>query len=171
MKKIITIVALLLLVHNVFSQAPQKMSYQAVIRNASNVLVSNTTVGMRISILQGSVFGSTVYVETQTKTTNANGLVSLEIGNGTVINGIFANINWGVGPYFIKTETDPSGGVNYSITGTTELMSVPYALFAANSTAGPTGPQGAQGIQGPKGHFKMELILVTCIIGMVLLGF
>ena len=157
MKKIITLVALLLFVHNVFSQAPQKMSYQAVIRNSSNVLVSNTTVGMRISILQGSVFGSAVYVETQTKTTNANGLVSLEIGSGTIVSGIFANINWSTGPYFIKTETDPNGGVNYSITGTTELMSVPYALFAANSTVGPTGPtgptgpQGAQGIQGPTG--------------------
>jgi hypothetical protein len=91
---------------------------------------------MRISILQGSAVGNAVYVEAQTPTTNANGLASIEIGSGTLISGNFSTINWAVGPYFIKTETDPTGGVNYTIIGTTELMSVPYALYSGNGTNG-----------------------------------
>ncbi len=149
--KIYSIVAGLLLTASVFAQAPQKISYQAVIRNSSSVLITSTTVGMQISILQGSPTGTAVYVETQTPSTNANGLVSLEIGTGTVIMGTFATINWAAGPYFIKTETDPTGGPAYTIAGTNELMSVPYALFSANATPGPIGATGAQGIQGIQG--------------------
>jgi len=145
MKKLITIFAAVLITASVFAQAPQKMSYQAVIRNASNALVISTQVGMRISILQGSPAGTAVYVETQTPSTNANGLVSLEIGTGTIVTGTFAGINWATGPYFIKTETDPTGGTIYTMTGTNELMSVPYALFSANGTPGATGATGATG--------------------------
>ena len=139
MKKIITILAAVLITVSVFAQAPQKMSYQAVIRNASNTLVTSTPVGMQISILQGSSTGTAVYVETQRPSTNANGLVSLEIGTGTPVTGTFASINWASGPYFIKTVTDPTGGTAYTISGTSQLMSVPYALFAANSPAAPIG--------------------------------
>ena len=133
MKKIYSILAGLLLTASLFAQAPQKMSYQAVIRNSSNALVMSTPVGMRISVIQGSIFGASVYVETQTPSTNANGLVSLEIGTGTVITGAFSSINWSNGPYFIKTETDPTGGTAYSITGTSELLSVPYAFHSETS--------------------------------------
>jgi hypothetical protein len=137
MKTIIySIVAGLLLTVSIFAQAPQKMSYQAVIRNSSNALITSTPVGMKISILQGSSTGTAVYVETQTPSTNANGLVSLEIGTGAPITGTFAGVNWATGPYFIKIETDPTGGTAYSITGTNELMSVPYALFSANAGVG-----------------------------------
>ena len=150
--KIYSIVVGLLLTASVFAQAPQKMSYQAVIRNSSSVLITSTPVGMKISVLQGSSTGTPVYVETQTPSTNANGLVSLEIGTGTVITGTFATINWATGPYFIKTETDPTGGTAYTIAGTNELMSVPYALYAANGgTPGPTGPAGPTGATGPAG--------------------
>ena len=134
MKRIFTILAAVLLTASVFAQAPQKISYQAVIRTSSNTLVISTTVGMRISILQGSATGTAVYVETQTPTTNVNGLASLEIGSGTIVTGTFSAIDWSAGPYFIKTETDPTGGTAYSISGTSELMSVPYALFSANDT-------------------------------------
>lgn len=151
MKKISLIAIILLIVLKAMAQAPQKMSYQAVIRNNSNSLLVSTMVGMKISILQGSSTGSVVYAETQTPTTNANGLVSLEIGSGTVVTGTFSSINWATGPYFIKSETDPSGGNSYSISGTTELMSVPYALFSANSAPGPVGPQGPIGPAGPQG--------------------
>jgi hypothetical protein len=151
MKKIYSILAGLLLTANVFAQAPQKMSYQAVIRNSSNALITSTPVGMQISILQGSPTGTAVYVETQTPSTNANGLVSLEIGTGTIVTGTFAGINWAAGPYFIKTETDPTGGTAYTIAGTNELMSVPYALFSANGTPGATGPQGPIGLTGAQG--------------------
>ncbi len=134
LKQKIGIVALLLLSFNFLSaQAPHKMSYQAVIRNSSFSLVVNAPIGMRISILQLSTTGTPVYVETQTATTNANGLASLQIGGGTVVSGNMATINWGAGPYFIKTETDPAGGTNYTISNTTQLLSVPYAEFAGNS--------------------------------------
>ena len=133
------------------AQAPQKMSYQAVIRNSSNTLVSNTVIGMRVSLLQGSATGNAVYTETHTPTANINGLVSVEIGSGNVVSGTFTDIDWANGPFFVKTETDPIGGTDYSITGVSELLSVPYALFSANGTPGPEGPQGPQGIEGATG--------------------
>ena len=126
-----TTVVLLLLTISSFAQAPEKMSYQAVIRDASNALVTNQQVGMQITILQGI---TAVYEEKQTPTSNANGLVSLEIGTGTVISGSFTEIDWSVDTYFIKTETDPTGGTNYTITGTSQLLSVPYALYAETSS-------------------------------------
>ena len=122
-----------------FAQAPQKFSYQAVVRDASNNLIANQPVGVQISILQGSAAGEAVYVETQNATTNANGLMTLEIGGGTMLSSDFATIDWGDGPYFLKTETDPNGGTNYTIEGTQQLLSVPYALYAgsaANSFSG-----------------------------------
>ena len=136
MKKIFTltiavlVLSGLLLTNFANAQSPEKMSYQAVIRNSTNQLVTNHLVGMKISILQGSASGTVVYTETQTPTTNLNGLVSIEIGGGAG----FSTINWGSGLYFIKTETDPAGGTNYTIAGTSQLISVPYSLFA--KTAG-----------------------------------
>ena len=155
MKKFNLVLIILLISTSIFSQAPQKMSYQAVIRNANGTLVNSTPIGMKVSILQGSTTGTIVYSETQNPSTNANGLVSVEIGTGTNVSGTFANIDWANGPYFIKTATDPTGGTNYTIIGTNELMSVPYALFSANGTPGPiglTGATGAQGIQGIPGN-------------------
>jgi Fibrobacter succinogenes major domain (Fib_succ_major) len=157
MKKRITILtalfltAVALLPQAAKAQAPQKMSYQTVIRDASNVLISDTTVGIQISILQGAASGAAVFVETHTPTTNANGLASLEIGTGTPVTGTIVGIDWAAGPYFIKTETDPLGGTAYSIVGTSQLMSVPYALFSANGTPGPVGPTGLTGATGATG--------------------
>jgi len=132
MKKIITTVAAFLLVATMWAQAPEKMSYQAVIRDAGNALVQTQGVGIQITILKGGATGTPVFVETHNVTTNTNGLVSLEIGTGTLVSGNFSTIDWGVDTYFIQTETDPTtaGGTNYTITGTTQLMSVPYALHA-----------------------------------------
>jgi len=128
MRKFYSILFSLLLTASIFAQTPQKMSYQAVIRNSSNQLVVNHEVGMKISILQGSVTGSVVYTEilTPTPTTNANGLVSVEIGGASGFN----SINWAGSTYFIKAETDPTGGTNYTITGISQLLSVPYALHS-----------------------------------------
>jgi hypothetical protein len=114
--------------------APEQISYQAVVRDAANAIVANQDVGMRISVLQATADGTAVYVETQTPTTNANGLLSIYIGAGTVGSGVFSDIVWSTGPYFIKTEIDPDGGTTYGITGTTQLVSVPFALYA--KTAG-----------------------------------
>ena len=157
MKKLIFSFLFLLASTAVWAQVPQQISYQSVIRDGNNKVLAASTVGIKISLLQGSATGSAVYVETHRKTTNANGLVSLEIGTGTVLSGNFASINWANGPYLIKTETDPAGGTNYGIPGIAPLNSVPYALYAANGTPGPkgdkgdTGATGATGAAGPAG--------------------
>lgn len=143
MKKLFTIVTAILAGIGVYAQAPQRLSYQAIIRNAANALVSNAPIGMRISILQGTAAGPSVYTETQTPSTNINGLATIVIGTGTPVSGNFTTINWGTNIYFIKTETDPAGGTNYTITGTTQILSAPYALYA--NTAGSAAPSGAAG--------------------------
>jgi hypothetical protein len=158
MKKLLFSLLLLLTATTaLWAQVPQQISYQSVIRDGDNKVIASSTVGIKISLLQGSATGPAVYVETHRKTTNANGLVSLEIGTGTVLSGSFAGINWANGPYLVKSETDPTGGTNYSAPGVFALNSVPYALYAANGTPGPkgdkgdTGAIGLQGIQGATG--------------------
>ena len=133
------------------AQAPEQMSYQAVVRNTTNALVTNQIVGMKVSLLQGTTNGDVVYAETQTPTTNANGLISIAIGNGQAITGTFTAINWANGPFYIKTETDPTGGTNYNITGVSQILSTPYALYAKTSGSSIPGPQGPQGIPGETG--------------------
>ncbi len=128
---------------HVFSQAPEKISYQAVIRNSSDLLVANQSIGIQISILQNSPVGTAVYVETQNPTSNANGLISIEIGSGSVVSGTFSAIDWANDSFYIKTEIDITGGVNYTITGTSQLLSVPYALYA--KTAGTSTSAGSFG--------------------------
>ena len=115
------------------SAQANRLSYQAVIRNTAGVLVANVNVGIQISILQTTATGTAVFRERHTTLTNANGLATLEIGGGTLVVGNFTTIDWSNGPYFIKTETDPAGGTNYTISGTSQMLSVPYALFAATS--------------------------------------
>jgi hypothetical protein len=132
MKKTYTLLLLLLATVSILAQSPEKMSYQAVLRDASNTLLTNQEVGMQISILQTTITGTAVYIETQTATTNINGLVSIAIGSGTSSD-TFSAIDWSAGPYFIKTATDPSGGSSYTITGTSQIMSVPFALYAKTS--------------------------------------
>lgn len=120
------------------------------------------TVGIKISILQGSANGSEVYAETHLPLTNAYGLATLEIGGGSLVGGNFANINWANGPFFVKTETDPNGGSNYTITNTSQLLSVPYALYAAsagNNTPGPQGPAGQNGTNGQNGLSAYQIWL------------
>ncbi len=136
MKNLITTLTFLILCSVLFAQTPQKMTYQAVIRNTNDVLVTNTNVGIQISILQSSSTGIAVYIERHTPQTNANGLVTIEIGTGTVVSGNFSTIDWSQGPYFIKSETDLNGGTSYTIAGTSELVSVPYALHAGNTFSG-----------------------------------
>lgn len=132
MKKVCLFLLALSCLFNLAAQQPQQFSYQAVVRGADNLLVVNKMIGIRISLLQGSENGDVVYVEKHTPSTNANGLASIAIGTGSIVSGNFAAINWSKGPYFIKTETDPSGVSNYTLTTTSQLLSVPYALYAGN---------------------------------------
>jgi len=165
MKNHYSFLILLFLSLSIYAQSPEKMSYQAVVRDANNTLVANQTVGMQISILQSSITGTVVYTETHSVDANSNGLVSLEIGRGSSTSGNFSLIDWSAGPYFIKTETDPTGGTSYTINGTSQLMSVPFALYAKSSGSSLPGPEGPQGPQGPGGSnngavgvsFSMEL--------------
>ena len=122
-----------------FAQSPLKISYQAVIRNSNNQLITNSSVGLRFSILKGFADGNPVYTETQKTATNANGLVTTEIGSGNITLGGLGVIDWAHGPYFLKTETDPTGGTDYTITGTSQLLSVPFALYAEKAGNGFSG--------------------------------
>ena len=150
MKKL-SFFSLLLVSSMALAQSPNALSYQAVVRNSSNELVKSQNVSCRFSILKGSVSGTVVYSETQSQATNVNGLLTSRIGNGTVVSGSFSGIDWSNDIYFIKTETDPNGGNNYSIIGTSQLLSVPYALYAKTSGSSTPGPKGDTGATGPKG--------------------
>ena len=156
MRKLAAIYITMLFASNLFAQAPQKMSYQAVIRDNNNTLVTSTVVGVRVSILQGSITGTEIFQEIYNPNpqTNSNGLLAIQIGGGIPLIGTLGSINWVNGPLFIKIETDPLGGSNYSIVGTSEFLSVPYALYTATGetgSQGPIGPTGATGLQGATG--------------------
>ncbi len=154
MKKLIFSIALLCFGVAVLAQSPNLMSYQAIIRNASNQLIVNAPIGVRVSILQGSATGTVVFRETYNPnpTTNSNGLLGLNIGSGLSIIGSFAQVNWSQGPYFVQVEADPNGGTNYTISSVSQLLSVPYALHAKTAEVpGLPGPQGPIGLTGPQG--------------------
>jgi hypothetical protein len=129
-KLILSLVAIATISLSSFGQAPEGFKYQAVVRDAGNTILNNQAVGMRMTIQQGSIGGTAVYQETFAPTTNGYGLVNLEIGSGTVVSGTFATIDWANGPYFIETAADVTGGTSYAVMGTSQLMSVPYALYA-----------------------------------------
>ncbi len=151
---LIIIAISLFLIGKADAQLPYKMSYQAVVRNADNKLVINSPVGMRVSILKGSVDGTAVYSEVHLPApqTNSNGLVTIEIGSGVPGMGNMSSVDWSAGPFFIKTESDPTGGTNYSIVGVSQLLSVPFAFYAAQSGSSLPGPQGAPGPKGDQGE-------------------
>jgi hypothetical protein len=134
MKKLYIFITIVFLSFISLAQSPEAMSYQAVIRDASNNLLQNTSVGIQVTILQGSVNGYASYKETHRVITNDNGLLSIEIGLGTSIDD-FSNIEWADGPHFIKTDIDPFGGDEYTLTATSQLLSVPYALHAKYADA------------------------------------
>ena len=129
------------LVSTLKAQSPDMMSYQSVIRNSSGFLVTNQSVGVKLSVLQGTASGTVIFSENHSLTSNNNGLISLEIGAGSVLTGSFPAIDWTNGPYFLKTEIDPTGGSAYTISSVNQFLSVPYAKYADNagSSAGTAG--------------------------------
>jgi uncharacterized protein (TIGR02145 family) len=142
MKKLYVLLASLLVSAISFAQAPASISYQAVVRDGNSALVVNQALGMQISVLSGSAQGTVVYKERQEPITNVNGLVTLEVGTGSTGDD-FATIDWSPGVNFIKIETDLTGGSNYSITVTSQLLSVPYALQSKKADNGISSDQAA----------------------------
>ena len=118
---------------NLFAQSPEAFKYQAIARDASGNVIANQNVSFRISILKTSETGTPVYVETHNLTTNNFGLANLNIGNGSPISGNFSTIDWATDKYFIKVEMDATGGTSYQLMGTSQLLSVPYALNAKSA--------------------------------------
>ena len=125
-----TLVTLLFVSFSILAQSPKQISYQAVIRDANNELLQNKALGVQISILKNSIEGDAIYIETHTIVTNDNGLLTLSMGAGAIVSGDFQGLDWASGSHFIKIEVDPNGGTNYTITHSSQLLSVPYALHA-----------------------------------------
>jgi hypothetical protein len=151
-KLILSLVAIATISLSSFGQVPEGFKYQAVVRDAGNLILNNQAVGMQLTIQQGSIGGTAVYSETFIPTSNAYGLVNIEIGSGNTTDD-FSTIAWSAGPYFIETAMDVTGGTTYVVMGTSQLMSVPYALYAKTSGngQGPVGPAGATGAVGATG--------------------
>ncbi|MFM2305851.1 MAG: hypothetical protein RLZZ367_520 [Bacteroidota bacterium] len=154
--KFVATILLLYIVLLAVAQAPQQLNYQAIVRDASGTpLPGATNVTVRFKIHDGSATGPVVFTETNTAVTNQFGLITMFIGGTSPL----SNVNWGSGAKFLQVEVDVTGGVNFTDMGTSQLLSVPYALFAGNSstgTTGATGPQGATGNDGPTGAQGMQ---------------
>jgi len=131
-KILLTLVACVTLI-TANAQSPEAFKYQTVVRDADANAIQNQLIGMQMTILQGSSSGAVIYQETFNPTTSHTGLVNLNIGTGSVVTGVLADINWKQGPYYLRTEVDPDGGVNYAIAGTSELVSVPYSLYSKSA--------------------------------------
>lgn len=120
----------MLVVLSAAAQVPQAINYQAVARNNAGILLPNTTIAIKINILSGSATGPVLYSERHVITTNQFGLFSLPVGRGTPITGLFTNITWSNANQWLQVELDPTGGTNYFLMGTSEMLSVPFALYA-----------------------------------------
>ncbi len=147
MKNTLLAIAGFFIVQFAFAQAPQKVNYQAVARTVAGAIIPNQNISLRFTIRDNSATGTVLYSETQSKITNQFGLFTAAIGGGTTVSGSMLTINWGSGDKYLQVEIDPTGGSTYVSMGADQLLSVPYALFAGNSAAGPAGPTGATGLQ------------------------
>ena len=136
MKKLITLSAIAVFAVSILAQAPQMISYQSVVRSASGELITKQSIGVRTTILRGSIIQIIVYQETYSPnpSTNENGLLTLAVGSGIPSTGDFSKVDWSNGPYFLRTEMDPKGGTNYSISGQSQILSVPYASKPINTS-------------------------------------
>ncbi|MDH7464508.1 hypothetical protein QEG73_24640 [Chitinophagaceae bacterium 26-R-25] len=159
MKKSLVFLVAIIICITTYCQAPQALNYQAIARNADGSIISNQSVTVKFTVLENSANGTAIYQETHLATTNNFGLFTLSIGKGNATSGNFSSINWGSGSKFLSVEIALKGNA-FSLQGTTQLLSVPYALYAEKSgsgakgeqgVAGPTGPTGPQGLQGVQG--------------------
>jgi hypothetical protein len=132
---------------------PKRFNYQSVIRDTSGVLVTNRSIGLKVTLSRGPQLGD-LYSETHQLTSNSNGLITSFIGGGIPVLGSMDSIDWSLGDVYVKTEVDVNGGTNYVVLNTNQLLSVPYSLYSlnsGNSVPGPVGPQGPQGAPGNDG--------------------
>jgi len=131
MKKLLTLTCLIILLQFIHAQSPQALNYQAIARTADGMIIPTQNISVRFSVLDGSVTGTTLYSETHQATTNSYGLFTLSIGKGTPVTSTFPSLNWASGTdKFLKVEIAPGGGSNYQLQGTTQLLSVPFALYS-----------------------------------------
>lgn len=136
------------------AQAPYKINYQGIARKSDGTPIVEQQIQLRISIGNNATVSPVLYREIHSIRTDKFGLYQLAIGGGAIVTGSFGNIPWATGDKFISVEIDPTGGTNFILAGTTQLLSVPFALYAASGNQGPKGDKGdtgAQGLQGPKG--------------------
>lgn len=133
------------------AQAPDAFKYQAIARDNSGNPLASQTINFKINLIQGSANGSSIYEETHLVTTNSYGLVNLSIGEGSITTGNLSTIDWSSGPYFIQIGIDVDGGSNFQTLGTSQMLSVPYALYATASGSSIPGPKGETGDTGPTG--------------------
>ncbi|MDB5281679.1 MAG: collagen triple helix repeat protein [Bacteroidota bacterium] len=140
---------------NAFGQSPpQGFNYQAVVHNSAGNIISNQLVNLKFTVHSGSETGISEYAETDTVRTNAFGIITVIVGGGDLVAGTFTGITWGAASKYLQVDIDVTGGTNFVTMGVSQLMSVPYALYAgnvANGITGPTGATGAQGDTGPTG--------------------
>ena len=134
MKKLFILLFLTGILKSVFAQAPQGFTYQAAVRNAAGIVQGNLPIRARFSIIDSVANGTVVYKETHSTTTNALGMMNLNVGLGTPITGTLAGVNWGTNAKFLQVEIDNTNtGNNYVIIGVQQLMSVPYSLFSGST--------------------------------------
>ncbi|SEL42136.1 hypothetical protein SAMN04487910_2405 [Aquimarina amphilecti] len=165
MNKIITFLIFVCTI-SITAQNSYRINYQAVVRDAGNIVVGDTNVGVQINILQTSASGTSVYSENQSVTTNINGLASLVIGNAAG----FDSIDWSAGPYFIRIEIDPAGGTSYTLSTVNQLLSVPYALHSATADVAATANYNSltnlPTIITPAQAAKIDFITVTSAVNI-----
>jgi hypothetical protein len=130
MKNLTIIFVLIFLVSHGFAQSPDMFRHQVIVRDATNNLVAEQALGVQVTLMKGSAPGTIVYQETFSQNSNANGLLNLTIGSGSVVSGNFSNIDWADGPYYIETAIDPDNGTSYSIFSTSQFQSLPYAIYS-----------------------------------------
>lgn len=156
MKQIIITILAVFITTSIFAQAPQAFSYQGVARDLSGNPIANQNIGLQIAVLQGSATGMEIYKETHSTFTNDLGLFSLQIGNGTIVSGSFEIIDWGSDIHFLQIEMDDTGDNNYQLIGASELLSVPYSLYAENGSKWRDNSNGIDYKDGYVGVGTME---------------
>jgi uncharacterized protein (TIGR02145 family) len=154
MKKSITSLLLLLLVTVLQAQVPQNFAYQAVVRNAQGQVIANQDVAIKISLLVGSISGDVAFSEIHAIETSIQGVINLTIGNGSSQIGNIAAVPWN-NLIFVKVEIDPAGGTSFAEMGTSQILSVPYALKAGSLAKNPIE------VLAPDGHDPEEPIFVV----------